>query len=136
MKRKEIKRAKDFLYYKLKDGDQLYGGIAFEGEILKDFLEDAGIPEDTSMRRVNAALKECGIKPIMYKADTACQSTSINIVDMTQGMINIKNFYGSEPIQIKEVNTEGYAYSAIVELKNGDTWRIGYAGQVCLLPKE
>lgn len=57
----------------------------------------------------------------------------INIVDMARGMENIKNFYGSEPIEITEISFKNYHYMADVELKNGDKWKIDYAGQVRLI---
>lgn len=57
----------------------------------------------------------------------------INIVDMARGMENIKNFYGCEPIEIKEINFKDYDYIADIELKNGDKWKIGYAGQVSII---
>lgn len=56
----------------------------------------------------------------------------INIVDMARGMENIRNFYGYEPIEI--MNIELYlSYVVDVTLKNGDKWKIGYAGQVSLI---
>lgn len=67
--KKEVKRAKDFLNYELKDDDTEYGGISFEGETLQDFLDEVDIDrlnENTAMRYINAALKECGIEPIPY----------------------------------------------------------------------
>ena len=57
----------------------------------------------------------------------------INIVDMATGMRNIKNFYGGQPIEIADINFKNYTYSADIMLKNGDKWKIGYAGQVELI---
>lgn len=57
----------------------------------------------------------------------------INIVDMARGMENIKNFYGSEPIEIEEINFKDYSYIADITLKNGEKWKIGYAGQVSMV---
>jgi len=54
----------------------------------------------------------------------------INIVDMARGMENIKNFYGCEPIEIVDINFKDYTYIANITLKNGDKWKIEYAGQV------
>lgn len=64
--KKEIKRAKDFLNYKLQDDETEFGGVSHIGETLKDFIVESMLNEDTAMRYVNAALKRCGIKPIQY----------------------------------------------------------------------
>lgn len=50
----------------LEDDTTSTGGVAFEGETLRDFLEDTGLIEekDLTIEDVNRALKECGIKCI------------------------------------------------------------------------
>ena len=56
---------KDLLDYKLEDDDTSKGGISFNGETLKDFIEDN--PENNlnlSLTEINKRLKECGIKEI------------------------------------------------------------------------
>lgn len=41
------------------------GGVSYEGETLKDFMEEVGLPlEETKLLDINKALKECGIKEI------------------------------------------------------------------------
>lgn len=65
--KKEIKRAKDFLDYELQDDGTNFGGINYVGETLKDFIAEVGLNEDTAMRYVNAALKQCGIASIQYQ---------------------------------------------------------------------
>lgn len=68
--RKTIKRKRNLLVKmrllnkKLKDDGTPYGGISFEGETLKDFLDSMGIPYSTPLEKINKALKECGIKTI------------------------------------------------------------------------
>lgn len=53
----------------------------------------------------------------------------INICDMANGMKQIKEYYHCELIEIININLRP-VLSADVTLKNGDIWRIGYAGQV------
>lgn len=47
----------------LEDDDTEYGGVAFTGETLGDFLDDIGDGFST-LEELNTALKECGIKPL------------------------------------------------------------------------
>ena len=46
----------------LEDDDSPYGGTAFTGETVGDFLEDND--EFDSIEELNDVLMECGIKPI------------------------------------------------------------------------
>ena len=64
--KKEVKRAKDFLDYELQDGEGEFGGVSYVGETLGDFIAEVEISENTAMRYVNKALKDCGIEPIQY----------------------------------------------------------------------
>lgn len=64
--KKTIKRAKDFLNYKLQDGEGDFGGISYDGETLGDFITEAGLSKNTAMRYINADLRKCGIDPIPY----------------------------------------------------------------------
>ncbi|MDN0189138.1 hypothetical protein FOC52_14180 (plasmid) [Staphylococcus cohnii] len=48
----------------LKDDEKSNGGVAFVGETLLDFMNDLKPNERESIDDVNAALIECGIKPI------------------------------------------------------------------------
>lgn len=57
---------KRFLNTILQDDDKLYGGVSFDGETLKDFLEEIEKPLDSPMWKVNKWLEECGIKPIEF----------------------------------------------------------------------
>ena len=76
---------KNYLDYELEDDDTDYGGIAYIGETLREFLfevsdsfyEDDEIVEqiyeteditllNVTNEEVNKALKECGIKPINF----------------------------------------------------------------------
>lgn len=59
-----MERAKDYLDYELYDDETESGGISFIGETLKDFIEEIGISENTSIKHINDTLKQCGIKPI------------------------------------------------------------------------
>lgn len=59
-----MERVKDYLDYELYDDETESGGISFIGETLKDFIEEAGMSENTSIKHINDILKQCGIKPI------------------------------------------------------------------------
>lgn len=48
----------------LKDDATLYGGVAYAGETLIDFINDLEASERQSLDDVNVALIECGILPI------------------------------------------------------------------------
>lgn len=48
----------------LKDDATLYGGVAYAGETLIDFMNDLEASERQSLDNVNVALIECGILPI------------------------------------------------------------------------
>ena len=58
--------AKKFLNVELKDDNTPFGGKSHRDEILKEFLDECGIPYNTPMDVVNHALIDCGIKPINY----------------------------------------------------------------------
>ena len=47
----------------LEDSDSQYGGVDFIGETARDFIESIG-ENITTLARLNAVLKECGIKEI------------------------------------------------------------------------
>ena len=55
---------KPYLNVELEDDSSPYGGTAFAGETLSDFLYEINDESITTMKQVNKALKECGIKPI------------------------------------------------------------------------
>ena len=51
----------------LEDDDTPTGGVAFQGETLEDFLEELADSDDIrTIKDVNKALVECGIKPVMH----------------------------------------------------------------------
>ena len=50
----------------LEDDNTLYGGKAFIGETLKDFLLELGAPLDSPMYKVNKMLKDCGLMSIKF----------------------------------------------------------------------
>jgi len=52
----------DVLDYVLEDDDSPYGGVAFLGETVGDFIGDDS--DITTIKELNEALVECGIKPI------------------------------------------------------------------------
>lgn len=52
----------DVLDYVLEDDDSPYGGVAFLGETVSDFIGDDS--DITTIKELNEALVECGIKPI------------------------------------------------------------------------
>lgn len=54
-----------YLDIELEDGEGPYGGVSFDGETLRDFVEECDIdPKEWSLKDINDALKDCGIKPI------------------------------------------------------------------------
>lgn len=58
--------AENYLNVELEDDDTLYGGKAFIGETLKDFLLGIGAPLDSPMYKVNKMLKDCGLMSIKF----------------------------------------------------------------------
>lgn len=48
------------------------GGVSYEGETLRDFMKEVGLPlGETKLLDINKALKECGIKGVkIHKNDT------------------------------------------------------------------
>lgn len=58
--------AEKYLNVELEDDDTPYGGKAFIGETLKDFLLEIGAPLDSPMDKVNNWLRECGLMPIKF----------------------------------------------------------------------
>ena len=48
----------------LQDDDTPYGGTAFEDETLGEFMDEVGIEPTDSMKKLNQALKDCGIKTL------------------------------------------------------------------------
>ena len=73
MKASELTKAKYYLNTELKDDATEYGGIAYRGETLKEFICDAYELNDTTgideleMSEVNDKLISCGIEPIDYQ---------------------------------------------------------------------
>ena len=59
--------------HKLEDDDTPYGGTSFAGETVRDFLDSAGeisgVLTDgfVNLDKLNASLKQCGIKPLCIK---------------------------------------------------------------------
>lgn len=47
------------------------GGVSYEGETLRDFMKEVGLPlGETKLLDINKALKECGIKEVkIHKND-------------------------------------------------------------------
>ena len=59
------KGIEQYLDIELEDGEGPYGGVSFDGETLRDFIEECDIdPKEWSLKDINDALKDCGIKPI------------------------------------------------------------------------
>lgn len=48
----------------LQDDNTPYGGTAFEDETLGEFMDEVGIKPTDSMKKLNQALKDCGIKTL------------------------------------------------------------------------
>lgn len=47
------------------------GGVSYEGETLRDFMKEVGLPlGETKLLDINKSLKECGIKEVkIHKND-------------------------------------------------------------------
>lgn len=45
------------------DDNTEFGGKTHADEMLDEFMEDVGLPFETSLERVNKGLKECGLLP-------------------------------------------------------------------------
>ena len=45
------------------DDNTEFGGKSHADEMLDEFMEDVGLPFETSLARVNKGLKECGLLP-------------------------------------------------------------------------
>ena len=58
--------AEKYLNVELEDDVTPYGGKAFIGETLKDFLLELGAPLDSPMNKVNNWLRGCGLMPIKF----------------------------------------------------------------------
>lgn len=54
----------DYANIVLQDNDTPYGGTAFEDETLGEFMDEIGIKPTDSMKKLNQALKDCGIKTL------------------------------------------------------------------------
>lgn len=48
----------------LEDDNSPFGGVAYIGQTLADFLEEVNMDNVTDINVINDALSECGIKPI------------------------------------------------------------------------
>lgn len=70
---KELEITKSINYNQILEDDlnNENGGISYEGETLKDFMEEVGLPlRETGLSDINKALKECGIKEVgIHKND-------------------------------------------------------------------
>ena len=69
---KELEVAKNINYNQILEDDLTTenGGISYEGETLKDFMEEVGLPlGETRLLDINKALKECGIKEVKIHKD-------------------------------------------------------------------
>lgn len=51
----------------LEDDNSPFGGVAYIGQTLADFLEEVNMDNVTDINVINDALSECGIKPIKIK---------------------------------------------------------------------
>ena len=54
----------DYANIVLQDDNTPYGGTAFEDETLGEFMDEVGIKPTDSMKKLNQALKNCGIKTL------------------------------------------------------------------------
>lgn len=64
---RELEIEKNINYNQILEDDLTTGsgGISYEGETLRDFMEEVGLPlGETRLLDINKALKECGIKEV------------------------------------------------------------------------
>ena len=63
---KETISLEDVMDVKLEDDETENGGISFDGETVRDFIDDVSSDETkiTTIDELNDALKQCGIKPV------------------------------------------------------------------------
>lgn len=54
----------DYAKIILQDDNTPYGGTAFEDETLGEFMDEVGVKPTDSMKKLNQALKDCGIKTL------------------------------------------------------------------------
>ena len=69
---RELEIAKNINYNQILEDDLTTenGGTSYEGETLKDFMEEVGLPiGETRLSDINKALKECGIKEVGIHKD-------------------------------------------------------------------
>lgn len=57
-------KIKDILNIELEDDKQDFGGVAFAGETVKDFIEDIELDENMELNDFNKILYNCGVKEI------------------------------------------------------------------------
>lgn len=55
------------LYEFLEDDDTEFGGTSFAGERVIDFIQETELTPKDNVKKLNKALKQCGIKPIKSK---------------------------------------------------------------------
>lgn len=65
-------KIKEVLHVVLQDDETSTGGLAFEGEMVKDFIADPDMLLTTNdyVSELNKALIECGIKPLSVSVKT------------------------------------------------------------------
>lgn len=54
----------NYLDVVLEDDGTAFGGVSFQGETVRDFINEVDLSENESLRKLNKALKETGIKKI------------------------------------------------------------------------
>lgn len=60
------KYGEDWVDIVLQDDDKPFGGVAFQGETLRDFCDDEDYfdPVTTPIEELNEVLAACGIRPV------------------------------------------------------------------------
>lgn len=57
----------EVLNQELEDDSTKFGGIAYYRETLREFIEDANLNENATLKELDEVLKKCGIKPLKLK---------------------------------------------------------------------
>lgn len=67
MNNKELEVARNINYDQILEDDFSIesGGVSYEGETLRDFMKEVGLPlGETKLLDINKSLRECGIKEV------------------------------------------------------------------------
>ncbi|WP_305752670.1 hypothetical protein [Mammaliicoccus sciuri] len=116
----------DVLNIELKDDSTKYGGISFQSETLREFLQEVNMNFDVSLEVVNNVLEDNGILPINddnYLIDIEPKSPNATYADLERKMINnhgyeFKYFLDSYDVEIFNEKHDTSFYIVLKPLKD------------------